>query len=152
LGAAGDVFESGGAWEVPVASYHFDIGSRAQKAGRFIARVRDELVRVLSEKKRDGLTQHALAQRLGVNRSVINRQLSGESNLTLRSLADIAWAMDMELSFELRHPEKAPGRNEPVTTSTINHGQIRVVNVRSPKNGAGYSHNSNFEPFSGAAE
>ena len=135
-----------------MASYHFDIGSRAQKAGRFIARVRDELLRVLSEKKKEGLTQQALAQRLGVNRSVINRQLSGESNLTLRSLAEIAWAMDMELSFELRHPEIAPGRNEPLTTSTINHGQIRIVNVRSPKAGCGIPHNSNIEPFSGAAE
>ena len=138
-----------------MTSYHFDIGGRAQKAGRFIARVRDELLKVLSEKKRDGLTQQALAKRLGVNRSVINRQLSGESNLTLRSLADLAWALDMELSFELRQPERHAGQNEPVTTSTLSYGQIKVVNICSVKNDHlpdQRARNSNFQSFSGAAE
>nr|WP_246700220.1 helix-turn-helix transcriptional regulator [Rhodopseudomonas sp. WA056] len=113
------------------------------------------MLKVLSEKKRDGLTQQALAKRLGVNRSVINRQLSGESNLTLRSLADLAWAMDMELSFELRQPERHAGQNEPVTTSTLSYGQIKVVNICSVKNDHlpdQRARNSNFQSFSGAAE
>ena len=114
-----------------MTSFQFDVGSRARKAGRFIGRVRSELLKALSERKANaGLTQQALATRLGVHRSLVNRQLSGESNLTLRSLADLAWAMDMELSFELREPVPGFGQNESTTTSTISHGQIRFINGR----------------------
>lgn len=111
-----------------MTSFHFDIGSRARNAGRFIGRVRNELLKALSEAKKDGkLSQQALAKKLDVHRSLINRQLSGESNLTLRSLADLAWAMDMEISFELRKPMYEAGQNQPVMTSTISHGQIKYI-------------------------
>lgn len=113
-----------------MTSFHFDIGSRAQRAGRLISRVRTELLRVLSEKKKaEGLTQQALAKRLGVDRSQINRQLSGESNLTLRSLAEIAWAMNMEVSLQLQEPSHGFGCNDISSTSTIGHGPIKVVNL-----------------------
>jgi transcriptional regulator with XRE-family HTH domain len=111
-----------------VTSFNFDIGGRARSAGRFIGRVRLELLRVLSEKKAEsGISQQALAQRLNVHRSLINRQLSGEANLTLRSLADLAWAMDMEISFELKKPAAEFGQNQTSTTSTIGHRQIKVI-------------------------
>jgi transcriptional regulator with XRE-family HTH domain len=111
-----------------VTSFQFDIGGRARNAGRFIGRVRDELLKALSERKKDGkLTQQELATKLDVHRSLINRQLSGESNLTLRSLADLAWAMDMEITFELKKPVVEAGQNQPVTTSTIGHGQIKYI-------------------------
>jgi transcriptional regulator with XRE-family HTH domain len=112
-----------------VTCFHFDIGSRARHAGRFIGRVRGELLRVLAEKKaKAGLPQQALAEKLGVKRSLINRQLSGEANLSLRSLADLAWAMDMEISFELKQPMARAGQNQPMTTSTVRHGQIKYIN------------------------
>lgn len=115
-----------------MTSFQFDIGSRARNAGRFIGRVRNELLKALSERKRDGkLSQQELAKKLEVHRSLINRQLSGEANLTLRSLADLAWAMDMEISFELKKPVVEAGQNQPVnhsvTTSTIGHGQIKYI-------------------------
>jgi transcriptional regulator with XRE-family HTH domain len=112
-----------------VTSFHFDIGSRARNAGRFIGRVRNELLKALSERKQEGkFTQQELAKKLEIHRSLVNRQLSGESNLTLRSLADLAWAMDMEISFELRKPAMEAGQNQPVVTSTISHGQIKYIN------------------------
>lgn len=111
-------------------SFQFDIGSRARNAGRFIGRVRNELLRALSERKEEGkLSQQALAKKLDVHRSLINRQLSGEANLTLRSLADLAWAMDMEICFELKKPAAHPGQNEPVITSTLGYGEIKYVNA-----------------------
>ena len=86
-----------------MTSFQFDIGERARHAGRFIGRVRGELLRALSERKRErGFSQEALAQKLETDRALINRQLSGESNLSLRSLADLAWALDLEISFELK--------------------------------------------------
>jgi transcriptional regulator with XRE-family HTH domain len=117
-----------------VTSFHFDIGERARHAGRFIGRVRGELLRALSERKSErGLSQEALARKLDTERSLINRQLAGESNLTLRSLADLAWAMDLEISFELKKPAVNDGQNQliqnqPMTTSTVSHGQIKYIN------------------------
>ena len=117
-----------------MTSFHFDIGERARHAGRFIGRVRGELLRALSERKSErGLSQEALARKLDTERSLINRQLAGESNLTLRSLADLAWAMDLEISFELKKPAVNAGQNQPIqnqtmTTSTVRHGQIRYIN------------------------
>lgn len=109
-------------------SFNFDIGGRARLAGRFIGRVRHELLRALSEKKAEnGISQQALAQKLNVHRSLINRQLSGEANLTLRSLADLAWALDMEISFELKKPTDEFGQNQTSLTSTIGHRPIKVI-------------------------
>jgi plasmid maintenance system antidote protein VapI len=116
-----------------VTSFHFDIGSRARHAGRFIGRVRGELLRALAQRKSEGsLPQQVLAEKLGIKRSLINRQLSGEANLTLRLLADLAWAMDMEISFELKEQVAKAGQNQsnqdqPMTTSTVRHGQIKYI-------------------------
>jgi plasmid maintenance system antidote protein VapI len=117
-----------------VTSFHFDIGSRARHAGRFIGRVRGELLRALTLRKSEGeLPQQVLAEKLGIQRSLINRQLAGETNLTLRSLADLAWAMDMEITFELKKPMAKAGQNQPIlnqamTTSTVQYGQIKYIN------------------------
>jgi transcriptional regulator with XRE-family HTH domain len=113
-----------------VTSFHFDIGGRARHAGRFIGRVRSELLRALSERKTEGgFSQQALAERLDLERALVNRQLSGEANLSLRSLADLAWAMGMEISFELKQPATRAGQNQPTTTtSTVRHGQIKYIN------------------------
>ena len=106
----------------------FDIGGRSRKAGRFLGLVRTQLLIALSERKAEtGLTQQALAQKLGVHRSLINRRLSGEANLTLRSLADLAWALDMDIAFELRKSEQTFGQNISAETSTIGAGPMKVV-------------------------
>jgi transcriptional regulator with XRE-family HTH domain len=107
--------------------YRFDIDARSRKAGRLIGRIRSELLKALTEEKRAGLTQQELAQRLEMGRSVLNRQLSGESNLSLRSLADLAWALDREIDFELRRPVEAAGQNIAPETSTIRYSQTRVI-------------------------
>ena len=91
-------------------------------------------MRALSQRKSEGgLPQQALAEKLGMQRSLINRQLAGEANLSLRSLADLAWAMDMEISFELKKPMANAGQNQPIlnqamTTSTVQYGQIKYIN------------------------
>jgi ribosome-binding protein aMBF1 (putative translation factor) len=112
--------------------FRLDIGARARQAGRFLGRVRSELLQALSEEKvASGLTQQALAQKLQVHRSVINRQLSGEANLTLRSVADLAWALNREITFELRRPADEAGQNYVAETSTIGTGQARIVGAAS---------------------
>ncbi|SDS02720.1 hypothetical protein SAMN05444158_0767 [Bradyrhizobium canariense] len=107
--------------------FRFDIDARSRTAGRFIGRVRRELLRAVMEEKGAGLTQQELARRLESRRSNINRQLSGEVEITLRSLADLAWALDREITFELRRPEDAAGQNIAPMTSTIGHKPIRII-------------------------
>src|ERR1700761_5727831 len=110
--------------------FRFDIDARSRTAGRFIGRVRRELLKAITEEKGEGLTQQELARRLDSQRSNINRQLSGESEITLRSLADLAWALDREITLELRRPTQADGQNAARMTSTIGHKPIRII---SPK-------------------
>jgi hypothetical protein len=111
--------------------FRFDIGGRSRTAGRFIGRVRRELLRAITEEQRAGLTQQELARRLESRRSNINRQLSGEAEITLRSLADFAWALDREITFELRRPDEAAGQNIAPITSTTGHKPIRVIATKS---------------------
>lgn len=79
-------------------SYQMRISPRSSKAGRFITRVHKELQRVFV---RSGLTQQELATKLDVNRATVNKRLLGTENLTLRSIADMAWALDADIRFDL---------------------------------------------------
>lgn len=111
-----------------MTSFHFDIGSRARNAGRFISRVQGELLRALAERKKESrFSQQSLANKLEVHRSLVNRQLTGEANLTLRSLADLAWAMDLEIELELRKPRLEAGKNQTSATSTVESAPIKVL-------------------------
>ena len=107
--------------------FRFDVGARSRTAGRLMGRIRRELLRAVTEEKQAGLTQQELARRLESGRSNINRQLSGEAEITLRSLADLAWALDREITFELRRPDQAVGQNIAPQTSTIGHRPIRII-------------------------
>jgi ribosome-binding protein aMBF1 (putative translation factor) len=113
--------------------FRFDIDAKSRTAGRFIGRVRRELLRAITEEKRSGLTQQEIARRLESRRSNINRQLSGEAEITLRSLAELAWALDREIAFELRRPDNAIGQNIAPMTSTIGHKPIKVIGPKTPK-------------------
>lgn len=112
--------------------FRFDIDARSRTAGRFIGRVRRELLKAITEEKGAGLTQQELAQRLEIQRSSINRQLSGEADITLRSLADLAWALDREITFELRRPDNTEGQNVAPVTSTIGHRPAKIIGPKAP--------------------
>jgi transcriptional regulator with XRE-family HTH domain len=107
--------------------FRLDIDARSRTAGRFIGRVRRELLKAVTEEKRAGLTQEQLARRLKMRRRTLNLQLAGEKEWTLRSLADLAWALDREIAFELRHPKEEPGQNITPSTSTISYSRMKVI-------------------------
>ncbi|MGA2817364.1 MAG: hypothetical protein ABSE67_13890 [Xanthobacteraceae bacterium] len=95
--------------------YLYDIGEKARTASRFIGQVRAELQKAwLFEKAGRKITQQQIATMIGVNRSVINRQLMGFENLTLRRVAELAWALGWEIVFVLRRPQ---------------HGQVSLTDV-----------------------
>ena len=107
--------------------FRFDIDVRSRTAGRLIGRIRRELLKAITEETRAGLTQQELARRLESERSNINRQLSGETEITLRSLADLAWALGREITFELRRADGTAGQNIAPTTSTIGYHPVRII-------------------------
>lgn len=47
------------------------------------------------------LSQRELARRLGVSEARVSQILSGEENLTLRSLAAVGWALGLRFQLEL---------------------------------------------------
>jgi len=104
----------------------FDIGEKARRVARFLGSIHRELQQALEEEKaRRKLTQQQIADLIGVNRSVINRQILGGGNLTLRRLAEFAWALGREPVFELRKPavegdyaHQAPQTGSAMTTPT----------------------------------
>lgn len=89
-----------------MTSFQIDIDPRKRKRGRFINKVRKELQKAVAETlEQQGATQADLARLLGVNRSVLSRRLNGSANLTLSSIADLAWALDRDLNFSLSQPD-----------------------------------------------
>jgi len=60
-----------------------------------------------------GLPRKELARRLGVSRGRVSQILSGEENLTLRSLGALGWALGMR--FQLTPTPMADRRGTPAT-------------------------------------
>jgi hypothetical protein len=66
--------------------------------------------------------------------------LSGEAEITLRSLADLAWALDREVTVELRRADGQAGQNIAgqniaaqniaPATSTIGYQPVRIIAPR----------------------
>lgn len=55
------------------------------------------------EQKR--INQIKLAEKLGINRSVVHHRLTGRRNLTVRSIADLVWGLDWGVRVEFYDPE-----------------------------------------------
>jgi transcriptional regulator with XRE-family HTH domain len=107
-----------------MTSFRFDIGADARRASRFIGRVRSQLLQAFVEQERDsGITTQNLAKKLKMRRSDLARLLGGEDRLTLRAIAEIAGALDREITFELRPVAVAPGQNYLTETSTVASGR-----------------------------
>ncbi len=109
--------------------FTFDIGEKAETVALFVGKVRSELQRALVyEKGAQKLTQQQLAQMLGVNRSVINRQIMGYENLTIRRLAELAWALGWEIEFSLRKPVSVGGTKTAPRAEAFAAAQPRTSN------------------------
>ncbi|MEM7006046.1 MAG: hypothetical protein AAF498_09200 [Pseudomonadota bacterium] len=52
----------------------------------------------------EGETQSSLAEKLGVNRSVVNRRLRGHANMTIESVADMVWALGHCIDVDIVDP------------------------------------------------
>jgi transcriptional regulator with XRE-family HTH domain len=89
-------------------SYRLKIDRRSLKSAKFISKLQSEIQRALVE---SGMTQQEVAERLGVDRSVVNRRLKGKANLTARSISDFAYVLDREVRLELVKSASLPSTN-----------------------------------------
>ena len=98
-------------------SFRITISPKDQAAGRFVSRVRRGLQKAFAEEAhKRGLTQSDLARAIGVNRSVISRELRGHKDLSLSRVAELAWALGRRPVFDLVEavPAQAETSLEPV--------------------------------------
>lgn len=95
-------------------SFSLGLTAKEKAGGRFAARTHRVLAQAIRKAKAEkGITQSEIAHALGVNKSVVSRILSGEGNLTLRTIGEIAWAVGLrpELHFNSIKKEKRHGAN-----------------------------------------
>ncbi len=104
-------------------SFRFEIGARTRAASRFVSNVRSDLVAAIMARRTErGITQQQLAEFVGVSRRDLNSYLCGQRELPLRSIADLAWALDKEIHVELRDLIGAPDGgcgSEPETRAAL---------------------------------
>lgn len=90
-----------------MSTFKLDISDRSRNAGRFIGRVRRELVKTFTiEVAKGNITRDGLAAKLETEWSTIQAKLNGEEVMSWRDVADIAWAMGCEVVLEVKPKSK----------------------------------------------
>jgi len=103
-------------------SFRISISPKDRTAGRFVSRVRRSIQKALAEEaQKNGLTQSDLARAIGVNRSVISREIRGYKDLSLSRVAELAWALGRRPVFSLEESAVKPGSNQPIQAMTSHH-------------------------------
>jgi transcriptional regulator with XRE-family HTH domain len=119
-------------------SLQITITDKERAAGRFVSRVRRALQKALAEERaKTGITQSDIARKIGVNRSVISREIRGHKDLTLSRVAEIASALGRRPSFELLEVMTQQGANVPLATasgSSIPVGTLLISSTGSAAN------------------
>jgi hypothetical protein len=52
--------------------------------------------------------QVTLAEKLGIDKSAVHRRLTGRTNMTLETLADMAWALGHKVNVDIFDPVDRP--------------------------------------------
>jgi transcriptional regulator with XRE-family HTH domain len=100
-------------------SFQIAIKPSRRAAGRFISHVRRTLQLALAEEQEQtGITQSDVARKIDVHRSVISRELNGRKDITLGRVAELAWALGREISFDIVKPKEENGNNESIAENT----------------------------------
>ena len=95
-----------------MTSFQITLSPHRRAAARFIAHVRRELQRALVQNPA-GLNQSDIARSIGVHRSVINRELRGQKDITLGRVAELAKALGYRPVFQLEEINVQAGSNLP---------------------------------------
>lgn len=111
-------------WESrEMKSSNLQLSKRRRTYIRMLGEIQHVLLEALEEESRDrGLTRAEMARSIGKNKSFVTRKLSGDSNMTLQSLADLAFSLDRPVKVNLpsRHAQISSNRTvaNPATSET----------------------------------
>lgn len=93
-------------------SFKSRIDKRRQTYIRLLSEIAHALNQALDEEHaRRGLTQADIARTLGKEKSFVSRKLSGDTNMTLETLADLAYALDRPVHVSLPSRQPVAGTN-----------------------------------------
>jgi plasmid maintenance system antidote protein VapI len=108
-------------------SYELKIDEKDRVVGRFISSVRKALfMAAFDNENHKKATQQSIATKLGVHRSVINRMLRG-GNITLKSAAEIAWALGKAPKFSLEDQTKSLAQKNWVQNTGSINNEIKIT-------------------------
>lgn len=98
---------------------------------RYAMDVLDQLNLALAEEHdRNGLTRAAVAEKLGVHRSEVTKLLGGRRrNMTMESIAALAWALDRDIEFRLVGDEPHSHRNSSGPLSPLVGGKASSATI-----------------------
>ncbi|HEV7598823.1 MAG TPA: helix-turn-helix transcriptional regulator [Bradyrhizobium sp.] len=123
-------------------SFQIAIEPNRRAAARFVGQVRRAIQKAFAEEqKKRGLSQADIARTLGVNRSVINRELKGFKDITLGRVAELAWVMGRKPSFNLDEQIAAVGQNIPPVLA-----QQPIVEIKKEISTTNGTRQYNFNP------
>lgn len=93
-------------------SSNIRLDKRRRTYVRLVGEIRHALNQALAEEgEKRGLTRAGIARLLGKNKSVITRKFAGTSNMTLETLADLAFALDRPVKVSMPAREVTAGSN-----------------------------------------
>jgi transcriptional regulator with XRE-family HTH domain len=100
-------------------SSSLSIDARRRTYVRLIGEIRHALNQALTEEHTArGLTKADIARLLGKDKSFVSKKLAGTSNMTLETLADLAFAMNRPAHVSLPSRSAAKGVNSVLTDTT----------------------------------
>jgi transcriptional regulator with XRE-family HTH domain len=67
-------------------------------AGSIESQLRDAFAR---QSKGRNMSQSSLAKKLGINRSAVHKRLTGQTNMTIETIADMLWALDQDFNISV---------------------------------------------------
>ena len=100
-----------------MTSFRLSVTPHRRAAARFIDNVHRRLLKAYADSP--DVTQTAIANTLGVHRSVINRQMRGRKDMSLGRVAELAHLLGYEAEFELTKPTHPAGSNAPQENAGI---------------------------------
>lgn len=101
-------------------SFKFKADPRQRQFLKLIAIVRRELGNAYATENKAGqITQSILANKLNVDKAAIHRRLNVDANMTLRTLADMAWALNHLIDVRIFKAAQPQPLNRPLPTAVL---------------------------------
>lgn len=98
-------------------SFQIAIRPNRRAAARYVGKVRRALQKAFADNP--DITRKAVADEIGVDKSVITRQLNGHADMSLGRVGEIAYALGYEADFSLKRRQVSAGDNKPLQVAPV---------------------------------